>query len=303
MIKVNLKGCYFTAFWRAADMACLYFKNYKTKRGEDECYEKGDIDCGLHLQCPWRLRKGDEILVGNQDFYHFAEDIDTWNNCEMDQNDYIGRTYFDKAAKKIAEEVLPLKILEFLEEKTGYIHITFERDYSLDVFPTIPSKIFEEEWRFINNLTEEHTVFSEEPWIQVLIVDDKNDWISQMIEYVSFFRKKGKIEMGFNSAGLHPAKRLSERAIEKMGKWYDVRFKVGYHPKYFDDMGEYDFVVPIGVDIEQEQVGDAMILPLYQTYLSTGKEKRKDILRMCRKIYKEIEVQCLSGGRMNIKRK
>ena len=124
-----------------------------------------------------------------------------------------------------------------------------------------------------------------------------------MIEYVSFFRKKGKIEMGFHSAGLHPAERLSERAIEKMGKWYDVRFKVGYHPKYFDDMGEYDFVVPIGVDIEQEQVGDAMILPLYQTYLSTGKEKRKDILRMCRKIYKEIEVQCLSGGRMNIKRK
>ena len=261
---MNLKGCYFTAFGRAADMACLHFKNYKTERGEDECYEKGDIDCGLHLQCPWRFRKGDEILVGNQDFYHFAEDIDTWNNCEMDKNDYIGRTYFDKAAEKIAEEVLPLKILEFREEKTGDIHITFEKDYSLDVFPTIPSKISEEEWRFLNNLTEEHTVFSEKPWIRVLIVDDKNE-------------------------------RLSERAIEKMGKWYNVRCKTGNHPKYFDDMGAYDFVVPIGVDIEQEQVGDAIILPLYQKYLSTGKEKRKDILRMHRKICKEIEAQCMSG--------
>ena len=183
MIKEDLTRYSLTHLGKAADMACFNFSRTDKKRETPYLADEDMDSCWLHLQCPWRLRKGKHILLGNQDFYHQADDTDTWNDY-VESEDVKGEgSYFNKTLAERIWKYLPLGITFFEESDMGDICIIFEKGLVLEVFPVFSACIAEEEWRFCHcGPKEKHFIFRNPSLIQNCIVQEKKQGILQREE-------------------------------------------------------------------------------------------------------------------------
>jgi hypothetical protein len=57
---------------RAADLEWFHFGQRRTVTARGRAKEVGEY--ALHVQCGWRIRHGDQVVVGGRDLYYPAED-------------------------------------------------------------------------------------------------------------------------------------------------------------------------------------------------------------------------------------
>lgn len=144
-----LEGCQMQDIGRAVNMAWFGFSTGENHR-----------DHHLHIQCPWRMRKDDELIVGSNDIFEVlpGKPVEEW--------DEVGNNFFDEIIReKEFESIFPLKVEHAEITKYGDIKIICKGGYYLEVF--IDSTVLVENWRFLNNKTDEHIVFLE--------IDDEED--------------------------------------------------------------------------------------------------------------------------------
>ena len=136
---------------RAADLEWFQFGRRKTvqdSRGDRK--EVGEY--ALHVQCAWRIRQGDHIVVASRDLYSPPEESD---DCPDNFNwDVQGANRRDK---RIAELFL-CETRQFLVRTlevgaAGSFTITFDDEYALDVFPD--DSLSGEYWRIFKPYADE----------------------------------------------------------------------------------------------------------------------------------------------------
>ncbi len=114
---------------RAADMACFQFGNRhmrKTLHGDDR--EVGDY--ALHVQCSWRIIRGDEILVGKEDLY---EPDPTTSNAVFD---WKKANLQDARVRKLfADNQRQFTVVGTALRSGGELDILFDDELRLEVFP------------------------------------------------------------------------------------------------------------------------------------------------------------------------
>lgn len=68
---------------RAADMACFQFGAHRqVTNSRGETVEVGEY--ALHLQCPWRITKGDQVVIAALDVYKPREDNQADDSSDFD---------------------------------------------------------------------------------------------------------------------------------------------------------------------------------------------------------------------------
>ena len=212
-------------------------------------------DGRLDMFCPWRMEQNEKVLVGYQDFFYGEE-------SDKEENEMEG-CYFDAIIEGIVAPRLPLKVLGVEKSEMQDLVITFEKQFVLRVFPTLPSDIKEISWGFLDWNREEDKNRGKGVPLRVLVVDDTNDGLSQLLEYQSYFDYENAF--WFESAGINPARKLSKEAErEKRVFFYNRRLMDKFYPKALPDMGKYDYIVPIGVEIRKEAAGRAVIVTNFQ---------------------------------------
>lgn len=139
---------------RAADLLWIHIgekilvKNYK---GLD--VEKGSY--AIHVQCPWRIIHHGKLVLGNMDIYRHKDSI---VESEFDWSE-IGNSVFDEKIEKIKNEVLPIKVNDYILDAIGSLKLICEDEIIFEVTPNSSGKI--EFWRYINNISKEHVVIFE----------------------------------------------------------------------------------------------------------------------------------------------
>ena len=117
---------------RTADMACFQFgarHGHKTSEGHD-C-EVGDY--ALHVQCSWRMIRGDEILVGRADLY---EPPDALKNEAEGYFDWQKENLQDaKVAKLFTDDKRQFTVVGTALRAAGKLDILFDDELRLEVFP------------------------------------------------------------------------------------------------------------------------------------------------------------------------
>jgi len=147
----KLIGFEFTRSTRAANMECIKFGILYEKDRKGIERQIGEFD--IHLQCPWRITKGSEIIVGCDDLYEQPDET-----AEYDENfnwDVQGGNLRDvkletflKSGKYIVKDIT---IDDF-----GGFELIFNDAIKLTVFPTLSSKFeYSEYWRLLDNRTEQ----------------------------------------------------------------------------------------------------------------------------------------------------
>lgn len=148
---------------RAADMACFQFggrHKRKASRGVDA--EVGDYS--LHVQCSWRITRGDEIVVGKEDLYQPEGPVEIDNYFDWQKNNLLDarlKTLFADNQRQFAVVGTALRA-------AGQLDILFDDELRLEVFPNSSVRTSEvEHWRlFTPGLTPEeigrstHLVFA-----------------------------------------------------------------------------------------------------------------------------------------------
>ena len=114
---------------RTVDMACFQFgarHKRKTSRGDD-C-EVGDY--ALHVQCSWRMVRGEEILVGKEDLYQPEEPL---------EDDYFdwqkGNLQDVKIRKLFTDDKRQFAVVGTALRAAGRLEILFDDELRLEVFP------------------------------------------------------------------------------------------------------------------------------------------------------------------------
>jgi len=129
---------------RAADMATFHFgERIQVQTHDGRSAEVGEY--ALHVQCDWRVIKGDSVFVGSRDLYYPANyrqenDIPDGFSWERDPNrrDELLRTLFEGGTKAFIVRSVNLG-------KAGACIIEFETDVTLEIFPDDSSD--DEHWR------------------------------------------------------------------------------------------------------------------------------------------------------------
>jgi len=141
---------------RAADLQWFQFGQCRTvtdSRGGAK--EVGEY--ALHVQCAWRIRKGDVVIVGSRDLYSPAEDTKDGQHFDWE---IPGTSRLDKRIHSIFENETRHLLVSVVEAReAGSFTVQLENDYELDVFPhdTLPV----EHWRLFRPYKDEpHFVVS-----------------------------------------------------------------------------------------------------------------------------------------------
>jgi len=143
----QLIGLEFTRTTRVANMECLHFGTILRKNHKGIERQIGEF--GIHLQCPWRITKGNGLLVGSDDVWEQPDE-----NADYDENfnwDVQGGNLRDvrmaaffNSGKYVVQSV---KVDDF-----GGFELSFNDDVKLTVFPASSSK--SEDWRLLDNRDE-----------------------------------------------------------------------------------------------------------------------------------------------------
>ncbi len=130
---------------RAADMATFSFGDRKQSvdwKGRPRIVG----DWALHVQCAWRIRQNDRVVVGNVDLYYPAEyepgatvpeDFD-WDT-QPNRRDKLLDTFFDNGNRSLV-------VQEIEVDGAGALRIALSDDHFLEILPN--DSIGDECWRF-----------------------------------------------------------------------------------------------------------------------------------------------------------
>jgi len=128
---------------RAADLEWFHFGQRRTVKGlRGEPKEVGAH--ALHVQCAWRIRQGDEVVVGSSDLYVPSEESDT----QSDNFDWqvLGSSRRDKRiAELFQNETRQFLVQQVQVGDAGSFTIILDGAYALDVFPD--DSLSDEHWR------------------------------------------------------------------------------------------------------------------------------------------------------------
>jgi hypothetical protein len=135
------------ALWRASrtlDMAKFDFGNRRSRIDSDgEAAEVGEF--AFHIQCPWRIARGDKVIVGSSDLYYPAN---------YRHNDDVAEEFDWERSPTLRDQKLDLLFdggkREFVVQKVeagdaGILQIVLTEALSLDVLPC--DSLPREHWR------------------------------------------------------------------------------------------------------------------------------------------------------------
>jgi hypothetical protein len=142
---------------RAADLEWFQFgqrRMVKSARGETK--EVGEY--ALHIQCAWRIRHKEQVVVGARDLYYPPEESD--DRPEEFDWDVQGANRRDKRiAELFQNETRQFFVRKVEVGEAGHFTLIFDNDYALDVFPD--DSLRGEHWRIFKPYAEEsHFVVS-----------------------------------------------------------------------------------------------------------------------------------------------
>jgi hypothetical protein len=135
---------------RAANLEWFEFGQRRTVNGaRGDAKEVGEY--ALHVQCAWRIRHGDQVVVGSSDLYVPAEETD---NEQKDFNwDLQGANRRDKRiADLFQNETRQFLVKQVQVGAAGSFTIILDGDYALDVFPD--DSVRDEHWRIFKPSSE-----------------------------------------------------------------------------------------------------------------------------------------------------
>jgi hypothetical protein len=136
---------------RAADLEWFQFGQRRTVKGAGgDTKEVGEY--ALHVQCAWRIRHGDQVVVGGRDLYYPSEERD--DRPEDFDWDVQGANRRDKRiAELFQNEPRQFLVREVQVGEAGSFTIILDEAYALDVFPDDSSN--DEHWRIFKPYAEE----------------------------------------------------------------------------------------------------------------------------------------------------
>lgn len=140
-LKLRYAGRASNLFWLGfGDMVLV-----KRRKGTEQLAEYS-----LHIQCAWRITKGNKILVASRDFYYPNSNWDD-ENGDFDW-DVQGNNRFDEKTKHLIEEVKGKLIVERVDsDDIGGFKVHLSDKYVLEAFPDNSDEDeYSEYWRFFN---------------------------------------------------------------------------------------------------------------------------------------------------------
>jgi hypothetical protein len=151
-----LVGLPLWALGRAADLAWLEFGSRRTVLSHSG-KEKQVGDYALHIQCPWRITKGDKVITGRGDIFCTPEESEEPNPADFD---WEKGNRFDRVVADLFEhEAHHFTVHSVQAGEAGRLAILLNDNYRLDVFPHDSES--GEHWRFFKPYSDEpHLVFS-----------------------------------------------------------------------------------------------------------------------------------------------
>jgi hypothetical protein len=144
------------ALGRAADLAWFEFGGRRTVLSHLG-REKLVGDYALHIQCPWRMMRGDKIITGRGDIFSTPEESEEPTPADFDWQrgnrfDRIVAALFDHESRQFTVRGLQAG-------EVGNFVVEMEDGYKLEVFPYDSET--GEHWRFFKPYSDEpHIVFS-----------------------------------------------------------------------------------------------------------------------------------------------
>ena len=135
---------------RAADLAWFQFGDRRTVKGfRGDAKEVGEY--ALHVQCAWRIRHGEQVVVGSRDLYVPPEESD--DRPENFDWDVQGANRRDKRiADLFQNETRRFSVKQILVGEAGSFTIVLDDEYALDVFPD--DSLSDEHWRIFEPSSE-----------------------------------------------------------------------------------------------------------------------------------------------------
>ena len=127
---------------RAADMACFQFgARHKSKTFDGRDCEVGDY--ALHIQCSWRIIRGDEILVGKEDLYEpdaaASDAVFDWRKANLQDA---------RVRKLFADDQRQFTVVGTAFRAGGELDILFDDELRLELFPNSSLQTHDmEHWR------------------------------------------------------------------------------------------------------------------------------------------------------------
>jgi hypothetical protein len=151
-----LVGLPLWALGRAVDLVWFEFggrRTVKTWKGTKK--EVGDY--ALHVQCAWRIKLNDRIVIGRGDIFCEPEESDEPVPADFD---WQKSNRFDRiAAELLQNESRQLMVRRVDAGDAGGVTVLLDDGYKLEIFPQDSG--IGEYWRFFKPATEEpHLVFS-----------------------------------------------------------------------------------------------------------------------------------------------
>lgn len=124
-------------------MACFQFGGrHKRKTLRGNVCEVGDY--ALHIQCSWRIIRGDEILVGKEDLYQPQDS--TASDTLFDWKK--GNLQDERIKKLFADDQRQFTVVGTALRAGGELDILFDDELRLEVFPNSSLQTHEtEHWR------------------------------------------------------------------------------------------------------------------------------------------------------------
>jgi hypothetical protein len=135
---------------RAADLEWFHFGQRRTVAARGGTKEVGEY--ALHIQCAWRIRHGDEVVVGGRDLFYPSEESD--HPVEDFDWDVQGANRRDRRiAELFQNETRQFMVREVEVGGAGSFTIIFDDEYALDVFPD--DSLSDEHWRIFKPSAED----------------------------------------------------------------------------------------------------------------------------------------------------
>ena len=134
---------------RAADLEWFHFGQSRTVTAHGRTKEVGEY--ALHIQCAWRIRHGDRVVVGSRDLYNPPQESDDLENFDWEVQRANRR---DRGiAELFQNETRQFMVRDVEVSEAGAFTISFDDEYDLDVFPD--DSLSGEHWRIFKPSGEE----------------------------------------------------------------------------------------------------------------------------------------------------
>jgi hypothetical protein len=149
-------GLRLSGLGRAADLVWVQFGPLRRVPGVKRRWKfVGEL--ALHLQCPWRLVRGSQIVAGRGDVFEPAR-----RSRSPSAGTRSSRTLFDTRVRSVPLRRRPLTVLRTRADSIGGFSLHLSRGWALEVFPAdSDSDPYSEWWRlFVPSRNMHHLVVS-----------------------------------------------------------------------------------------------------------------------------------------------